>query len=141
MAKGSRPSGGGGGGKAANTQPKASGIEKQLQIANTPVDPSKTGANYEKLPAVFKRNIDKNLIPSEVFTDYANASKPAEDIWTVGLKGVKRKQKVFTNITNGKLTYTVKEGNKTLLKTGDKNKVANKVAEFYNQELKKAGVL
>ena len=43
------------------------------------------------------------------------------------------------NVPDGKINYTVKEKNKILLKTADKNKVANKIAQYYNEELRKAG--
>lgn len=112
-----------------------------INKANAPIDESKVGANYKKLPRAFKTNIDRNLQLSQVFIDYMNQKRPVEDEWTVGLKGIKRKQKVITSMDNGKVLYTVKEKNKILLKTNDKNKVANKVAEYYNQELKKAGVI
>ena len=116
------------------------GITGQLEIAQRPIDASRTGENYRKLPATFQRNIEKNLQPSDVFKELATSKNPAEDEWTVGLKGIKRKQKVITSIKDGKINYTVKEKNKILLKTTDKNKVANKVAQYYNEELRKAGV-
>ena len=117
------------------------GATSLIDKANAPIDESKVGANYKKLPQAFKTNINNNLQLSQIFIDYMNQKHPAEDEWTVGLKGVRRKQKVITSVQNGKILYTVKEKNKILLKTNDKNKVANKVAEYYNQELKKAGVI
>ena len=117
------------------------GIKSQLEKAQRPIDATKTGENYRKLPTTFQRNIEKNLQPSEAFKDYATSKNPVEDEWTVGLKGIKRKRKVITSIKDGKINYTVKEKNKILLKTTDKNKVANKVAQYYNEELRKAGVI
>ena len=127
-------------GRGSSKAGSAGGITAQLEKAQQSIDAAKTGENYRKLPSTFQRNIEKNLQPSEVFKELATSKNPAEDEWTVGLKGIKRKQKVITSIKDGKINYTVKEKNKILLKTTDKNKVANKVAQYYNEELRKAGV-
>lgn len=60
------------------------------------------------------------------------------DEWSTGLAGSRRKIKVITDVSsNGIVTYTAKIGNKVINKTTSKESIANTVAKFYADEMKK----
>lgn len=124
------------GGNATVTE-KISPLDRSIISAKSPIDESKAGASYRKLPDAFKRSIERNLVPSDDFIGYARSgSVSLTDEWTTSVRGMKGKQKVITAIKDGKVHYTVKSRNKVLLQTNDKNRVANKIAEFYLSEMK-----
>lgn len=67
-----------------------------------------------------------------------NSDRPVKmtDEWTIGLSGVREKRKVITTYENGRLFYTVKSGNKILLKDGTVEQAANQVALYYDKYLR-----
>lgn len=99
------------------------------------LDTTKIGANFDKLPGYLKTNIEKNITPSPALIDMVKGKIDANisDEWTPGLRGIKEKRKVITEFKNGKFIYTVKNGNKILLKNGTIEQAANHVAMFYNK--------
>ena len=104
---------------------------KALELAAKGIDETKTGASFRKLSSSLKRNIDVNLTPSKALKDaLQKGNTNLEDTWKTSVKGVGARQ-VISKGVNGKIEYTVKNRNKILLKTTDKNKAANKIAEFY----------
>ena len=107
------------------------GYGKALELAAKDIDETKTGASFRKLSSSLKRNIEVNLIPSKTLKDaLQKGNTNLEDTWRTSIKGVGARQ-VISKGVNGKIEYTVKNRNKILLKTTDKNKTANKIAEFY----------
>ena len=104
---------------------------KALESATKDIDETKTGACFRNLPYNLKQAINVNLVPSKAFRDALQAGKTnIEDTWRTSIKGFGARQ-VISRGVNGKIEYTVKNRNKILLKTTDKNKAANKIAEFY----------
>ena len=103
------------------------------------LDESKAGSVYQSLPWSFKNNIQVNLALSKAMRDNIDSPKPVKmtDEWTTSLKGTKEKRKVITEYDNGKLYYTVKNGNKILLKQGSVEQAANQIALFYDRALRK----
>lgn len=112
-------------------------LKKALEKALRPLQPEKTGANYQKLPARYQAMIDRNLILTDTMKNYLleNPLNPhnIDDEWNTAIG--KDKRKVITQYIDGKMHYTVKKGNKILLRTESKEQVANKIAEFYNEYL------
>lgn len=99
---------------------------------------SKAGATYQSLPDAFKDSIKDNLTPSAALQNYIETGKGKQitDEWNAGLRGVKEKRKVLTKWENSRLLYTVKQGNKILLKDGKAEQAANQVALFYKKYLR-----
>lgn len=113
--------------------------DRAISQAMSPLKDDKTGANFKSLPYAFKENIRKNLVISETFQEAirnGNPNKMTEE-WTAGLRGISDKRKVIIGFSDGKIQYTVKKGNKILLKTNSKEQTANKIAQFYNDHLRK----
>ena len=107
------------------------GYSKALELATKDIDETKTGASFRKLSSSLKRNIEVNLMPSKTLKDaLQKGNTNIDDTWRTSIKGVGARQ-VISKGVNGKIEYTVKNRNKILLKTTDKNKAANKIAEFY----------
>ena len=107
------------------------GYSKALELATKDIDETKTGASFRKLSSSLKRHININLIPSKALKDaLQKGNTNIEDIWMTSITGV-GVRRVISKGVNGKIEYTVKNRNKILLKTTDKNKAANKIAEFY----------
>ena len=107
---------------------------------DAPLNESKVGAIYEGLPKVFQDNIKNNLrISPEMRRDIESGRKnKMTDEWSTGLAGSRRKIKVITDVSsNGIVTYTAKIGNKVINKTTSKESIANTVAKFYADEMKK----
>ena len=119
------------GGRGASSSMGAGGV------AIPQIDGMKAGANFRKLPQAFKNNIEEQLKPSQtVINLWKSGNKNnATDEWTVGIRGVKEKQKAVMSFEKGKVTYTIKRRNKILLKTTNRNQAANKIAEYYNTYL------
>lgn len=103
-------------------------------------DATKAGANYQSLPYDFQTNIVKNLSLSDAMRDNINSDKPVKmtDEWVTSLRGTREKRKVITEYRDGKLYYTVKSGNKILLKDGTVEQAVNQVATFYKNALARA---
>lgn len=99
-----------------------------------PIDETKAGANYRKLAPALKKNIERFLQPSrEVVKLWENGNiYNAVDEWTAALRNTKDKRKIIMQFVRGKVQYTIKSGNKILLRTTDRNHAANKIAEYYN---------
>ena len=107
---------------------------------DAPLNESKVGAIYKGLPKVFQDNIKNNLrISPEMRRDIESGRKnKMTDEWSTGLAGSRRKIKVITDVSsNGIVTYTAKIGNKVINKTTSKESIANTVAKFYADEMKK----
>ena len=108
-----------------------------IQKANAPIDADKAGVNFRQLSPTFQQYIQRNMTLSNAMEQYVkNGDTNLFDEWTVGFKGAKEKRKVLTSFDGKQIHYTMKDKNKILLKTTNKNQVANKVAEFLNKELK-----
>lgn len=121
----------GGRGASSGKVGDGGGYSKALELAAKDIDETKTGASFRKLSSSLKRNINVNLTPSKVLKDaLQKGNTNIEDTWRTSIKGVGARQ-VISKGVNGKIEYTVKNRNKILLKTTDKNKAANKIAEFY----------
>ena len=107
------------------------GYSKALELAAKDIDETKAGASFRKLSSSLKHNIEVNLMPSKTLKDaLQKGNTNIEDTWRTSIKGVGARQ-VISKGANGKIEYTVKNRNKILLKTTNKNKAANKIAEFY----------
>ena len=113
--------------------------ETAINSLLAPLNVDKTGANFKSLPQYLQSNIEKNITISDDFKDAIRNGNPynMNEEWTAGFKGVKDKRKVIFTYEDGKINYTVKKGNKVLLKTTNKEQLANKVAQFYNELLSK----
>ena len=107
---------------------------------DAPLNESKVGSTYKSLPKAFQDNIKNNLkISPEMKRDIENGRRnKMTDEWTTGLSGSRTKMKVVTDVSsNGTVTYTAKIRNKVINKTTSKESVANTVAKFYADEMKK----
>lgn len=107
---------------------------------DAPLNESKVGSTYKSLPKAFRDNIKNNLqISPEMRRDIESGRKnKMTDEWSTGLAGSRRKIKVITDVSsNGIVTYTAKIGNKVINKTTSKESIANTVAKFYADEMKK----
>ena len=107
---------------------------------DAPLNESKVGSIYKSLPKAFQDNIKNNLrISPEMRRDIESGRKnKMTDEWSTGLAGSRRKIKVITDVSsNGIVTYTAKIGNKVINKTTSKESIANTVAKFYADEMKK----
>ena len=107
---------------------------------DAPLNESKVGSTYKSLPKAFQDNIKNNLkISPEMKRDIENGRRnKMTDEWTTGLSGSRTKMKVVTDVSsNGTVTYTAKIKNKVINKTTSKESVANTVAKFYADEMKK----
>lgn len=107
---------------------------------DAPLNESKVGSTYKSLPKAFQDNIKNNLkISPEMKRDIENGRRnKMTDEWTTGLSGSRTKMKVVTDVSsNGTVTYTAKIRNKVINKTISKESVANTVAKFYADEMKK----
>ena len=107
---------------------------------DAPLNESKVGSIYKGLPKAFQDNIKNNLrISPEMRRDIESGRKnKMTDEWSTGLAGSRRKIKVITDVSsNGIVTYTAKIGNKVINKTTSKESIANTVAKFYADEMKK----
>lgn len=112
-------------------------LEKAIEKAMQPLQREKTGANFQKLPMRYQNSIDDNLKLSDTVKAYLleNPTNPnkVNDEWNTAIG--KDKRKIITEYIDGKMLYTVKKGNKILLRTNSKEQAANKIAEFYNEYL------
>ena len=107
---------------------------------DAPLNESKVGSTYKGLPKVFQDNIKNNLrISPEMRRDIESGRKNRmTDEWSTGLAGSRRKIKVITDVSsNGIVTYTAKIGNKVINRTTSKESIANTVAKFYADEMKR----
>ena len=107
---------------------------------DAPLNEGKVGSTYKSLPKAFQDNIKNNLkISPEMKRDIENGRRnKMTDEWTTGLSGSRTKMKVVTDVSsNGTVTYTAKIRNKVINKTTSKESVANTVAKFYADEMKK----
>ena len=107
---------------------------------DAPLNESKVGSTYKSLPKVFQDNIKNNLqISPQMKRDIENGRRnKMTDEWTTGLSGSRTKMKVVTDVSsNGTVTYTAKIRNKVINKTISKESIANTVAKFYADEMKK----
>lgn len=94
------------------------------------------GAAFNSIPKSYQTSINDNLIMSDVMQGaIRNGNSRISDEWET--KFGKEKRKVITEVKDGKLQYTVKNKNKIVLRTNNKNQVANKIAEFYKKAMKK----
>ena len=101
---------------------------------------SKVGSTYKSLPKAFQDNIKNNLQISPTMKRDIESGRRNKmtDEWSTGLAGSKTKMKVITDVSsNGTVTYTAKIRNKVISKTTSKESIANTVAKFYADEMKK----
>lgn len=121
---GSSGKGGGGGGNSL--------IKKGI----APVNAKAAGAAFNSIPKSYQTSISDILTMSDVMQEaIRNGNSNISDEWET--KFGKEKRKVITEVKDGKLQYTVKNKNKIVLRTNNKNQVANKIAEFYKKAMKK----
>ena len=105
-----------------------------------PLNEAKVGAIYKSLPKAFQQNIKNNLmIPAEMKEDIKNGRRnKMTDDWTTHIPGSKNKMKITTDVdSRGTIFYTAKIKNKVINKSQYKEQIANTIAKFYNDELKK----
>lgn len=108
-------------------------LEKAIEKALKPINREKTGTNFKKLPVRYQNSIDENLMLSKEMQECLPQGSLLTNEWTTTIG--KDRRKIITEYVDGKMQYTVKKGNKILLRTDSKEQVANKIAEFYNQYL------
>ena len=120
-------------GTGGGAKPTEAPVKKSDTLAQ--FDPEKAGKTYQSLDATLKYNIRKNLTLSQAMRDNIDSDKPVkmQDEWTTSVRTTKEKRKVITDYANGKLTYTVKSGNKILLKDGTVEQAANQIAMYYKR--------
>lgn len=111
-------------GKAA-----VSTTESLISKANSEIKTS--GASWAKLSLSLRRSIEQNMQLSKPMADAIRNGEKMADEWTTGFRGTKQKRKVITEVADGKIQYTLKDRNKIIMRTNDKGRVANKIAEFY----------
>lgn len=113
------------------------GTKVNTQDFSVHLKPELVGANYAKLDAYYKYSIQQNLTPSQAMQDeiLSNGSTKLEDEWTTKIPRAREGRKVITRYRNGKFYYTVKSGNKILLKDGTIEQAANQIAMYYNKYL------
>lgn len=107
---------------------------------DAPLNESKVGSTYKSLPKAFQDSIKNNLqISPTMKRDIESGRRnKATDEWSTGLAGSKTKMKVITDVSsNGTVTYTAKIRNKIINKTTSKESIADTVAKFYSDEMKK----
>lgn len=107
---------------------------------DAPLNESKVGSTYKSLPKAFQDNIKNNLKISPAMRKDIESGRRNKmtDEWSTGLSGSKTKMKVITDVSsNGTVTYTAKIRNKVINKTTSKESIANTVAKFYTDEIKK----
>ena len=121
----------GGRGASSSSRGSGGGYTKALAKSMKDIDEKKAGATYRNLSESLKRSINVNLMPSKEFRDGVSNGVSLSDEWRTSVKGFGAR-KVITEAKNGKIEYTVKNRNKILLKTNDKNRVANQIAQFYS---------
>ena len=122
--RGSSSGSGGGGGNSL--------IKKGI----APVNAKAAGVAFNSIPKSYQTSISDNLTMSDVMQGaIRNGNSKISDEWET--KFGKEKRKVITEVKDGKLQYTVKNKNKIVLRTDNKNQVANKIAEFYKKAMKK----
>lgn len=105
-----------------------------------PLNEAKVGAIYKSLPNAFQQNIKNNLMmPAEMKEDIKNGRRnKMTDDWTTHIPGSKNKMKITTDVdANGTVFYTAKIKNKIIHRSQYKEQIANTIAKFYNDELKK----
>lgn len=112
-------------------------LEKAISKTQQPINEEKAGKAYQNLPKAFKDSIKRNLQLNDEEIRLLRDGEKITPEWQTGIRGAREKIKVFTNIDNGKVSYTIKQRNKILLKTDNKNRVANNVAQFYQEQFKK----
>ena len=106
---------------------------------DAPLNTTKAGKIFQSLPSAFQQNIVNNLKISDTMKkDIENGRRnKMTDEWTTGLAGSRTKMKVITDVSGKTITYTAKVGNKIINKTQSKESIANTVAKFYSDEMKK----
>lgn len=104
-----------------------------------PLNIEKTSKIFKALPKTMQDNIKNNLqLSDDMKNDIANGRRyKIADEWTTGIAGSKTKMKVITDVNGKSLEYTVKIGKKIVIQTKSKVVVANTVAQFYTDEIKK----
>lgn len=106
---------------------------------DAPLNVAKAGAIFQSLPTAFQQNIANNLKISDTMKKDIESGRKYKmtDEWTTGLTGSRTKMKVTTDVSGKTITYTAKVGNKIINKTQSKESIANTVAKFYSDEMKK----
>lgn len=117
-----------------------------IKTGERDVDASRAGKTYSELPRAWQNVINDDLKMSmemkQNIADRANGSVRSiiTDEAKLGIRtenGVQR-VKVITNITpSNEISYTVKQGNKTLRKNATKEQAAAAMAQFVKKYLKR----
>lgn len=130
-------------GASGGARGSGSALDKAIQRANAPIIETKAGASFQNLPQSLKDTISRNMqITQFMQDDLKNDHRyQSQDEWNVQMHGDKEKRKLITTYNNGMFEYTLKKGNKILLKTNNKNQAANKVAEFLQSRRKARGII
>lgn len=125
------------GGRGGSSGSKGGGGGNSLiKKGVAPVNAKAAGASFNGIPQSWQKSISDNLIMSDTMQKaIRNGNSKISDEWET--KFGKEKRKVITEVKDGKLQYTVKNKNKIVLRTNNKNQVANKIAEFYKKAMKK----
>lgn len=128
--------GGRGARSGANTSNKPSALEvfKESATLDKELNDTNTGKSFAKLNPKQQKYISDNLVLSSAMKrDIENGYRhKLKDEWTTKTKS--NKYKVTTSFDGEKLVYSVKQGNKILLKNATKGQVANKLANLYIRE-------
>lgn len=128
--------GGRGASSGANTSNKPSALEvfKESATLDKELNDTNTGKSFAKLSPKQQKYISDNLVLSSAMKrDIENGYRhKLKDEWTTKTKS--NKYKVTTSFDGEKLVYSVKQGNKILLKNATKGQVANKLANLYIRE-------
>lgn len=107
--------------------------QKIIDKAQKSLDYSKQNMSFQTLPKHLQANIDTQLKISDFLQGriLEGTSDTASETVTFGFKKIKDKRNVTIKVKNGKLTYTVKKGNKILRRDVDKRQCANEIAKYY----------
>ena len=94
------------------------------------------GKSWDNAPANTKTKIQEGMKLSKEMQDSIGRGdkSPVFDVWNIQLKGSKEKRILNTKYVDGKIEYTLKAKNRILLKTTNKDQMANQIAGFLNSE-------
>jgi hypothetical protein len=102
-------------------------------------NPSDAGATFAALPACLQEKITKNLQPSaallESIENGTNSIYGIFDEWKTQCVNTKERRTVLKKWNGTRLVYTVKSGNKILVKDGTAANAANQIALYYKKYL------
>ena len=107
-------------------------LEKSIERANMPIDERKAGASYRNIQPheryLIKTNLRFDDETAELFRTQRGVISHELQMRAEGQKG-----KLYVTMApdgRGGIDYTIKHSNKILLRTKNKNRAANKIAQF-----------